>query len=575
VPAAPESTRFAIDLPAEHILTRAGRHVVALSPDGLQLVYVANRQLFLRSFRELEAKAIDGTANTDPAEPVFSPDGQWIAFWSNGALRKVPAAGGTAVSLGAIRNPYGLSWSGDRILIAVDTPRAIVEVPANGGTLKTLITVDQAKDEWVQSPQLVADGKAVLFTLRTGTGSWGDASIVVQDLASSERTVLVEGGTDGRSLRSGHLMYSREDTLYAVPFDEPRRAVIGAAVPVQQGVLQSLGGFTGASQIAVADSGTVAFVVDDAAGAARTLFWMTRDGRLQPTNLPARPYWVGSYSLAVSPDGKRVAARVMGASRAQSDIWMWEIARNTVTRLSTSGNATDPVWSPDGTRVCYESADSVWCQSPDGSGAPQALVAHPSISTIAGMSPDGASMLLNINSARGADFDISIAAAAAPFDLRPLIATPASDQGAAVSPDGRWIAYTSEESGVDEVYVRPFPGSDRARWQISTAGGVVPRWSRDGRQLYYLAPRSAGASLAMTITAVPVPPGNEFITGPPVVIASLPDGARGGYAVAPDGRFLVTAPAEAVIPGGGPRQRLVVVQNWFQELQSRVPTTPR
>ena len=566
VPAAPASIRFAVDLPADQVFTRAGRHVVAISPDGMHLAYVANRQLYLRSLRELEAKVINGTADSDPAEPIFSPDGQWIVYWSNGKLRKIPTTGGTAGALADVQNPYGISWSGDRILIAQDQPRAIVAVPANGGPPTTLMTVDESKNEWVQSPQLIDSGRAVLFTVRTGTGAWHDASIAIQDLRTAERTVLVVGGTDARVLPTGHLVYSREATLFAVPFDEERRAVTGPAVPVQQDILQAVGGFSGASQTTWSSAGTFAFIPDDMAGANRELSWMNRRGTLQPADLPARPHWPSGPSLSVSPDGKRVAMRLLGTSRSLSDIWIWEIGRNTVTRLTFDGTATDPVWTPDGARVCYESADTLWCQPFDGSGSAQSLFKISGLSTISDVSPDGAAMFLNVNNRRGS-FDIVIASSRPPFETRPLMATPSDEHSATISPDGRWVAYISG----GEVYVRPFPSTDQGRWQVSPAGGGAPRWAADGRELYFLDTPTGGASLALTLMAVPVLSATSFTTGPPAVIADLPLGVNDAYDVAPDGRFLISAPG---ITGSGPaRQRVVVVQNWFGELQSRVPTT--
>ena len=230
--AVPESSRFALELPVDHAFTRAGRHVLALSPDGMHLAYVANRRLFLHSFRELTAKGIDGTANADPSEPVFSPDGAWIAFWSDGILKKIPFGGGSTVALAEVTNPFGLSWTGDQILVGQS--RSIIEVPASGGPARTLVTIDQPAGDWVESPQLIDAGRAVLFTLRTEQGNWNSSNIVAQDLANGQRKTLVQGGTDGRLLPGGVLIYARENALFAVSLDERRRQASGPTVPVER-----------------------------------------------------------------------------------------------------------------------------------------------------------------------------------------------------------------------------------------------------------------------------------------------------------------------------------------------------
>jgi serine/threonine-protein kinase len=569
VPDAPAATTFAIDLPVDQTLTRVGRRVLALSPDGMQLVFVANQQLYIRSFRELSVKPLDGTSKTDPSQPVFSPDGQWIAFWSNGQVKKIPVNGGTAVSLAEIGNPMGISWIGDHLVLGQADPPAIVEVPVNGSPMKTLIAADLGKAESVQSPQLIAGGRAVLFTLRTGDGPWSDAAIVVQDLASSKRTVLVQGGTDGRVVPSGHLLYSRDDTLFAMPFDEERRVVSGSAVPVQQDILPSVGGFTGATQLAISNTGTLAFVPGGRSGGEHVLAWLDRQGKVQPTNLPPKRYWPGGPGLAVSPDGKRVAARIMGSTEIESDIWIWEVGRDALVRLTSTGTASDPVWTPDGRRVCTESSNTLVCQPYDGSGPPQALFKNALFSAISAISPDGSSWLLSMNAKAG--FDIWIAPNTPPFDARPLIrAADVNQASASISPDGRWLAYVSNESGGEQIYVRPFPAIGDGRWQVSNDGGVAPRWSRDGRELYFLSAFSGGASLSSTLMAVPILKGDGFVAGPPVAVAPFPNRVRASYDVTPDGRFLISVPAVSEITDGGVRQRIVIVQNWFEELKAKV-----
>ena len=385
--------------------TRAGRHVLTLSPDASRVVYVANQQLYVRSMNDLAANVISGTEGSDPSEPLFSPDGQWVAFWSANELKKVPITGGTPVTLAAVSNPFGMSWSGDRILMGQNLPRTIIEVPASGGAPKVLIEVDEKKGEWAQSPVLVANGKAVLFTLRTGSGEWDGSSIVVQDLDTKQRSVILEGGTDAQILPTGHLVFVRAGTLFAVPFDTSRLVVTGSAVPVQDGVRQAPTPASGAAQWVFSAAGSAAYVPGDGASSDRALVWVDRQGRLERSSAPVRSYTFTQSSLRVSPDGTRAAVAVDAArsagssvtladSAGTSDIWIWDIGRDTLTRLSFSARAGSPLWTPDSKRVCYRNDLEVVCQNADGSGQPQTLAKVDQLAALKSFSADGTRLLV-------------------------------------------------------------------------------------------------------------------------------------------------------------------------------------
>ena len=295
--------------------------MMAITPDGTQIAYVANRQIYLRAIGDTNASPLAGTAESNPSEPVFSPDGKWLAFWSKGQIKKVPVSGGTAVTLAETENPFGASWAGDQILVGTGDPAAapvggekraarILAVPANGGPVSTLVTV--AIDEFVQSPQLINDGKTMLFTLRKGDDDWQDANVVVQDLATGKRTVLVEHGTDARVVAAGYLIYEREATLFAMAFDERRLAVTGSPVPVQADVQEARGGFSGAAQAAVSSNGSLVYV-PSGVSTNRVLVWLDRSGATEPLKFAPALHFAGR-SQRLSPDGTRVASRITGST---------------------------------------------------------------------------------------------------------------------------------------------------------------------------------------------------------------------------------------------------------------------
>jgi serine/threonine-protein kinase len=509
---------------------------------------------------------IPGTENSDPSEPVFSPDGRWIAFWSGNELKKVPVTGGAMLTICTALNPFGISWTGDRILFVEDSPSAIVEAPATGGRRKTLIELDAKKEEFAQSPQLVANGRAILFTLKIGSldsGWQNSSSIVVQELATGRRTELVKGGTDGHLLTTGHLVYSHESTIFAMLFDESRLTVSGSAVPVQQGVQPAAGGFTGAAEVAWSATGSMAYVPDVLGGLGRELVWINRKGEQERLNAPTRAYWP---RVRVSPDGRKVAARIGGAAIGESDVWLLDIASGALMKLTYTGVATDPAWSADGKRVCYESGDEAFCQSADGTGRPQSLFKLARLNPATSIATDGSAILFDTANL-ATRTDITIATLGSRTEVRPLIQTPDDEEAATISPDGRWVAYHSTESGHDGVYVRPFPAVDQGKWQISE-NGQEPRWSANGRALFYLSYGTGGTGVAVSVMSVAVLPGSSFTAGPPTRAAIAAVGSRGAFDVAPDGRFLFTLPA-----AGTGKASLVVVQNWFEELKSRLPVT--
>ena len=580
-PAAPPiRTRFAVPLPEGQQFTRAGRHVLALSPDGTRLVYVANQQLYLRSMHELTAAPISGTEKSDPSEPIFSPDGEWIAFYSNNSLKKVPVSGGTPLTLAPVQNPYGGSWTGDRILLGQGL-EGIIEVPAAGGAPKLLVAGDEKTFRRLQSPQLIAGGRALLFTLRTGAQLWDDAVIVVEDLETKRRSTIVEGGTDAQLLPTGHLVYVRDATLFARPFDERTMTVRGSAVPLQHGIQQAGTAASGAAQWAWSHRGSIVFLPGEGVTGERTLVWVSRDGRVEPTAAPPISINFLQPGLRLSPDGMRVAltidsdAKTSGSSNAAVvssayDIWILDLRRQTVDRLSHSGQGISPVWTPDSRQVCYRSGSEFICQAADGSGSPHTVTKGIDVGAPKSFSPDGTRLIWTKGSPGSQDVFMTTVRPA--VETRPLIEARFNESGASVSPNGRWIAYQSDETGRPEVYVRPFPDVDRGRWPVSNSGGIEPRWSRDSKELFYT---FGGGPVERLVWSVAIDPGREFRAGPPKLIAKLPSSFSVAWDVAPDGRFMFHTPAPSTLSPAQRFSQIVVVEHWFDELRARVRTSNR
>jgi serine/threonine-protein kinase len=437
---------------------------------------------------------------------------------------------------------------------------------ATGGAPAALITVE--KGEAAHGPQLLPDGDWVLFTFRPSSqDSWDEAQIVAQSLRTGERIVLLDRGRDARYLPTGHLVYGLNGVLLGVPFDVRARRVTGPAVPLVEGVMDA-DVRTGAMHFAVSNDGTLVYL-SGPSGERSTLSWIDRDGRREPLPVDALPY----SHARVSPDGTRVAVGVAG--RSGTGIHIFDLARKTLTRLtSTPSHGRFPLWTPDGQRlVFYSDADGggLYSMAADGTGAVRRLTTTRAFQTPYSWADGGRTLLFEerpIGQLGSAEiYALSLAGdATAP----PLVRTPAKGGEPAVSPDGRWLAYTAGDGVGEDVYVRPFPEVDGGRWRISTDGGDSPVWSRDGKQLFFIA---RGRAMSVPIETAPA-----FRAGTPRVMFDLPpfyrSAARIGrqWDIAPDGkRFLMMSPGEGAA-GEHSQSRMVVVLNWHEELKRLVST---
>jgi Tol biopolymer transport system component len=541
---------------------------LAIMPDGSRVVYVGNRstQLFVRALGALEPVAVfTGT----PRGPFVSPDGQWIGFVdTNNVLKKVAVTGGPAVTMATLDgNPRGATWGpDDTIIIAtLNGMTGLQRVTMAGGPTTVLTRPDRAQGEvdhlW---PELLPNGRAVLFTITAMTGGLDAAQVAVLDLQTGTRKVLVRGGSHAHYVPSGHLVYAAAGTLRAVPFDLAQLETRGTPVPVVPDVVTTP---QGAADAVVAGDGTLAYVAGGVAGTQRTLVWVDRQGRETPIPAPPRAY----VYPRLSPDGTRIALDVRDQD---TDIWVWDLGRTTLTR-ATFDPALDgyPVWTPDGHRLIFSSertgVRNLFWQAADGTGAVERLIESPNTQNGSAVSPDGRRLIF-IETAKTGE-DVMQVELEGTHRVTPLVQSPFTERNGIVSPDGRWLAYEANDSGRFEIYVRPFPEVNSGHWQVSTGGGTRPLWARSGQELFYVSPTGA-------LMRVGVERASSWMATPPTLLVkegyfTFPGGNGGRtYDISPDGqRFLM------IKEGGGTDQtaappQIIVVQHWQEELKRLVPS---
>ncbi len=366
-------SRLAVPLPPNEVLAGDNAPMVALSPDGTQLAYVASSdtgvQIYLRALDAFEARPLAGTR--DARNPFFSPDGQWIGFFAGGDLKKVSTSGGAPVTLCNVGEPRGATWGpNDIIIFALSVGRGLMQVSASGGAPQQLTTLNEGEQthRW---PQLLTDGRTVLFTIGNAIGSGDDGTIAAQRLDTGERQILIQGGSYGRYVSTGHLVYYRAGTMMAVSFDLGRLEVLDTPAPVLEGI-RSFGN-TGVGQFDFSNQGSLVYVPGLPRNLERTLVWLDREGASEPLGAPLRAY----LDPRLSPDGNRLAVRI---AEENSDIWTYDLQRRTLSRLTfATGSSETPVWTPDGKRVTFAGdrdgvRNLIW-RLADGSAEEERLVA--------------------------------------------------------------------------------------------------------------------------------------------------------------------------------------------------------
>jgi serine/threonine-protein kinase len=545
-----------------------------LSPDGTRLAYVVGddngRALFVRALDQLDgvqlAAGVSGVSS--PYHPFFSPDGAWIGFVTPAELRKIPTTGGTAQTLCKVERSRGASWAEDGTIVLAPSPSSgLVRVSDAGGEPKPLTTLDRAKGEITHRwPQVLPGGRAVLFTAHRKSRDFGEASLEVVMLASGERKVVLSGGSYGRYARSGHLVYVNGSTLFAVPFDVGRLAVTGSPVPVLEKVATSPA--EGSGQFSFSDDGRLAYVTAENTVSEYPVVWVERTGQTSPLVAERGTY----ANPRLSPDGKRLSMTVL--RDGNWDVWVYDLERGVPSRLTFDEAAeTEQIWSPDGRELIFSSDksgfDNLYRKRADGSGQTEELTKGEQPLWACSWSRDGHVALST--TVTGSGFDLLVLPLAGEHKPEVFLSTTFREANPAFSPDGRFLAYESNESGRVEIYVRPYPPGG-GRWQVSDGGGSAPRWARDGRQLYY---RTDSGIMSAPVEAA----GDTLHVGKPeTVVTGAFRGGLGGigaggftfadYDVSPDGQRFVMFPAPTGT-GQAEHQHATIVTRWFEELAQR------
>ena len=568
--AAKAPVRLNVDLSTPNGLMGELGSSVVLSPDGRTLAYVAEhanvRQLFIRRLDQLEGTPLAGTE--DAYSPFFSPDGQWVGFFAANKMRKVQVSGGSPLTLAETESgeqARGGSWGrGGDIVFTPQFESGLFRVSETGGKAEPLTKLESARKErshrW---PVFLPDGKHILFAVQLAGQRYDEGEIDVVSLESGERKKLYQGGAFPRYAASGHLLFIRNEALLAIPFDDRKLEVSGSPRSVVDSVASLAGdqeAGDGSAQFDVSESGTLAYRSGALGQASLSMVWVDRSGATTPVTGEKNGY----NAAAVSPDGKQIAVVISGSGG--SDIWIYEIERGVMTRFTFNGAGNSmPVWTPDGQRIAFTSlgdkgVPNLYWKRADGAGDAQSLLDSPHAQYAQSWTPDG-KILAFFERDPDTIWDLATLRPGEKSPPETFLKTEAIEGFPTFSPDGRWVAYQSDESGRFEVYVRPFPGPG-GKWQISSQGGVYPRWAHAGKELFY---RSGDAMLAVSYTATGesfrAEKSRELFRGRFAQYNFTP-----GYDVAPDGkRFVMFVPEgdEASMA----RTHVVLVFNWSEELR--------
>jgi len=546
------SQRLSIMLPPGKALLDASTEPLAISPDGTELVYSAygddhKTQLYLRKLSDFESKPIAGTEGA--LTPFFSPNGEWVGFVGQDfKLKKILLRGGSAIVVTDGAAPLAGVWGeDDKIYFAKGFTSGIYAVPSAGGQPRQVTQPGTVPDDRAHLwPCLLPGNSGLIFTVWTGR-TYNEARIEALSFATGKRKILIEGGTGARYLPGGYLAFARNGTLFVVGFDAKRLEITGAPVPVVDGVMT--GASNGDANFAVSNNGTLIFRPGTLSAYPRNLVWMDRSGKATNITEEEKPY----SSPALSPDGKTIALVLQGST---FDVWEYDLQRGALAKLSFGGDDYRPHWSPDGKMLAYDSSKSgphqVFVKTGMGQGSETVVTDGPELKQLSDWMPGGHEIIFSRHN-KDTGWDIYAASVDGDHKTRPLVVAPFDQIEATVSPDGKWLAYVSDESGQREVFVQAM-NDPSTRVQVSSEGGNSPRWTRSGGELLFLAKSK--------LMSVKFSPGGGLNPQKPVLL--FEDKASwAGYDVAPDGRLVVARDAG----DKSPATQINVVLHWFDDLK--------
>jgi serine/threonine-protein kinase len=550
------------------------RTAMAISGDGRFMVYSAIKenptpqdkpQLYLRRFDQLEAKPI--TRTEGGISPFLSPDDRWVGFWADGKLMKVSVDGGVPTPLCDVPYPFGFSWGADsQIVCTLNEDRGLSRVSAGGGKPETLTIPDKSEGEYSHRlPHCLPAGKGILFTIMRSDDDPHPRAAVMES-TTRKWHVLLEDAADARFVATGHLAFLRQGTLMVVPFDLDRLALTGEPIPAVANVMQALNvrnssWNTATGQFSISAAGSMAYapggILPDM---ENSLVWVDHKGKAEPIASFKAPF----SAPRLSPDGQRIAYQTSGK---ESRVWIYDLNRGTATKLNSEGRVSWVTLTPDGRRVVFgwskAGPSNIYWQPADGSSPMERLTTSEYNQLPGPWSADGETLAL-VQIGPDSDRDILF------LQMRDRRVTPFlnsrfDEMYPEPSPDGRWIAHVSDESGRSEVYVRQFPGPG-GKWQISNEGGVEPLWSRNGKQLFYHQGKNRWV--------VDIQTGPGFSASKPRLLFDTPGYAGGepirSCDISLDGRHFLMVKLEERKPQ--PVTEMILVQNWFEELKRLCPT---
>ncbi|MDP1675266.1 MAG: protein kinase [Bacteroidota bacterium] len=550
-------TKFSLDIGEDNVLDINSYPALTISHNGTMIVFKANNRFYLRKMSSVEPSVIEGIENA--SSPFFSADDKWLVFFRNGKLEKISLTGGTPISLAESPDNRGGTFSKNGLIIF--SPFAVSElkmVSEDGGPVKSLTTIDTTKNERTHRwPSCMPDGKHVLFTVGiiSSPDYYENATIDVVNIETGERKTVFRGASNAKYISTGHLLFSRSGVLYIVPFDADKLEVTGQPVPVVQGVYSEI--TTGITNYVVSDNGTLIYLPGAVEGESRKIVKISIKGETTVIDSGNHPY----VEPKLSPDNKKIAVVIRNGE--DFDIWVFDIFSRTLSKLTFGGLNRTPQWSPDGKMIAYfkrtkDGKSGVYVKPSDGSGEEREIFDGKDIRVYLNhWSRDGKFLLVDFLT-KNAQSDLLVIPLTGNKTPWKFLESNRDEYESTISPNGKWVAYLTDETGSYQIFVRSFPNKE-GKWQVTSDVSEEPRWSPDGKFLYY--------RKSSQMMAIPVSTDATFSAGVPIVLVknfpsqNVDSGIS--YDISSDGKyFITTQPAKGIT-----YKNISVVLNWTEEVK--------